>query len=97
MLTDKEQKALARMEKQLEMPAGKFVLLYGVLGWGITTALLYTIIMSLIRGRTLTQVLEKDLWLNLLTFMLAGIIFGILFRRLLPRYIHQLKEKENQP
>lgn len=97
MLTNKEQKALERMEKQLAMPAGKFVLIYGVLGWGITTALLYTIVMSFIRGRTLTEVLEKDIWVNLLTFMLAGIFFGVIFRKLLPRYIRQLKEKENQP
>lgn len=82
------------MEQQMEMPKWKYVLIYGVLSWGISTAILYTLAMSLIVGRSINSILRKDIWINLVTFMIAGIFFGLILRKMLPRYILKLKDKE---
>lgn len=48
-----------------------FVIVYGVLAWGIGTALLFSLFMSLIAGWDLTRLL-----LALLLFPLGGFIWG---------------------
>ncbi len=97
MLTEREKKMLARYEAQMAYPKWKFVFTYGVLAWGILTGILYTIIMMVMEQKSFNQVLRKDLWINLATFMIAGIFFGLVVRWLAPKQIKKLKEKESLP
>jgi len=95
MLTDKEKKVLANAEKQLAIPKWKFVFIRGVLGWGIFTALLYTVAFTLLfRQVSFSEILKKDIWINLITFMIAGVFFGLMLRWLMKKQIDRLKEKE---
>ena len=94
MLTEREKKMLARYEEQMAVPKWKFVFTYGVLAWGILTALTYTVFSMLIRQKTFSQVLKRDIWINLVTFMIAGILFGLFLRKFTPGQIKKLKDKE---
>jgi undecaprenyl pyrophosphate phosphatase UppP len=95
MLTEREKKMLARYEQQLAQPKWKFVFTQGVLVWGILTAILYTVITMTMQKKTFNEVLRKDLWINLATFMIAGIFFGLAMRWLAPKQIKKLKDKES--
>lgn len=50
----------------------RFVLLRGVLGWGLTTALLYSLIMSAVTGANLRLLLPTSLVL----FPVGGLVWG---------------------
>lgn len=98
MLTEKEQKVLTNAEKQLAIPKWKFVLIRGILGWGISTAVLYTVAFTLLfRQVSFSEILKKDIWINLITFMIAGIFFGLMLRWVMKKQIVRLKEKELLP
>lgn len=94
MLSEKEKKALARYEEQLSYPKWKFILIYGVLSWGILTALLYSLVMVLAGQYTFGELLRKNIWINLAIYMIAGILFGWLIRKVIPKSIKRLREKE---
>ena len=96
MLTEREKKMLVRYEEQMAIPKWKFVFTYGVLAWGVLTGLLYSIFMMFIEQKSFNDILEKDLWISLATFMVAGILFGLLMRKFTPRQIKKLKDKEPQ-
>ena len=95
MLTEREKRMLARYEGQMAIPKWKFVFTYGVLVWGILTGLLYSIYMMFFRQKSFSEILKRDLWINLATFMVAGILFGLLMRKFTPRQIKKLKDKES--
>jgi|CXWL01.1.fsa_nt_gi uncharacterized membrane protein len=98
MLTEKETKRLGLYEKQMAVPKNKYILFYGVLGWGLLTGILVTIVNMLIfQPKPLSEVLRKDLWINVGVFMIGGIFFGLLMRKFLPKYINKLKDKESLP
>lgn len=97
MLSPKEKQQLETFRKGLQMPAWLFVLRKGVLAWGISTALLYTLISGLTQGKKWNLIVQKDIWINLLTFMLGGIFFGILLRGFSGRQVKKLEEKQAMP
>lgn len=51
----------------------RFVVLNGVLGWGLTTGVLYSVVMALLMGRSLLTLLTYSLVL----FPIGGIFFGL--------------------
>ena len=93
MLTEKEKKELKVIERRLQLPKWKYVLIHGVLLWGISTAILVTIIDLLFRDKSL-----QELWNDGLTrffiLPLAGIVSGLMMRNLSNRQFLKLKEKE---
>jgi pilus assembly protein TadC len=97
MLTEKEKLMLARMEKQIAMPKWKYILFYGVLAWGIFTAIGVSLLSLLFFKKTVADIINRDLWINLVTFMIGGVFFGLLMRNWgLPKQVKQLKEKEQK-
>jgi hypothetical protein len=94
MLTEREQKALRFYEKWLAMPAWKFVLLFGVLMWGVPVALIVTLI-SATEYESLAVGIRKEWLPQLIGFTIGGIIFGIIDRRLFKRKYEKLKAKNN--
>lgn len=50
----------------------RFILIYGVLGWGLTTALLFSVISSFIGPRTFSEILG----LAMIIFPLGGVAWG---------------------
>ncbi len=97
MLSEKEQYQLKRFEALLKMPKWKYVLFTGVLSWGILTALLYSVYNMLVDKVSFDELLRGKLWANLLTFMIAGIFFGLLMHWFLRSQVKRLKEKEQGP
>jgi len=94
MLTEREQKLKTQAEQRLAMPPYKFVLLYGILLWGIPVGIFVGLIKVVIGGNTFDMWLKKDLWINLIVFTLAGILFGFITRGMVQRQLKKLKEKE---
>lgn len=97
MLSPKEIQQLDTFRKGLQMPAWQFVLRKGVLAWGISTALLYTFVSLFTQAKSWDKVVQKDIWINLLMFMLGGIFFGILLRGFISRQVKKLEEKRDLP
>ncbi|MBI5856632.1 MAG: hypothetical protein HZB42_03190 [Sphingobacteriales bacterium] len=95
MLTEKEKVQLADYEEQMATPPVKFIIIYGVLAWGILMGLLVSLLNWLTGEYTLLQLIRKNLWVNLGTFMIGGILFGYLMRRIIARQIKRLKKKES--
>ncbi len=94
MLSDKEKKILKSYEKQLTMPKWKYVLLYGVIAWGIPVGIMVSLASMLINKKSFDSIVQNELLINLIGFPIGGIVFGLFMRRLLPRQIKKLKEKE---
>ncbi len=88
MLTPIEQKQLSRFETMMAMPKWKYILLYGILGWGLPVALIVSLINMIFLHKTL-----NDLYVNLAIFPLAGTIYGFFMGQFIPRQIKRLKEK----
>ena len=98
MLNTKESKQLEQFRKGLQMPRWQFVVRKGMLGWGISTALVYTFLVNiLIEGKSGSSILSKHLWINLLTFMLGGIFFGLLLRGFMSRQVKKLEAMQDKP
>jgi hypothetical protein len=94
MLTEKEQKLKSQAEQRLAMPAWKFVLLYGILLWGIPVGILVGLVKVAFGGNTFDLWLKKDLWINLVVFTLTGILFGFIVRGMVQRQLKKLRDKE---
>ena len=95
MLTEKEKKSIAYLEKRLAMPRAKFVLIQGMLLWGLPTGIIVSLINLAIDHKTMTDWIRQDLWISLGSFMLiGGIVFGLLVRKNLQKELKKLKDKE---
>ena len=94
MLTEREQKIKAEAERRLAMPPSRFILLYGVLFWGIPVGILVGLIKMATDGIAFDAWLKRELWINLGTFALAGVLFGFMTRNMIKRQLKKLKEKE---
>jgi len=57
----------------------RYIFLYGIIGWGVPTAILYTILTSLFEIRTLTfnQEILKTFLISIILFPIGGIFFGL--------------------
>ena len=95
MLNDKEKRILKNLEKRMSLPEWKFILIYGVLAWGIVTALMYTALMRMIEKTPIDEIMRKQIWLNLLFFGLGGILYGWLMRKYFLKKFQKLKAKES--
>ena len=95
MLTEKEKRILANHEEKLAMPVRKFILIFGVLAWGIPVALMYSAMTLAVTDKTLPDLLQKELWINLILFPLGGILYGWVIRKLMTRQYQKLKAKES--
>lgn len=89
MLTPIEQKQLNQFEQRMAMPKWKYVLFYGIIGWGLPVALIVSLVNIAFFHKTI-----RDLFLNLAMFPIAGIAFGLYMRSFMPRQIKRLKEKQ---
>ena len=59
MLNEKEKRILKNLEKRMSLPEWKFILIYGVLAWGLITGLMYTALMRMIEKTPMDEVLRK--------------------------------------
>ena len=89
MLTPIEQKQLKQFEERMAMPKWRYILLFGILGWGLPVALVISLVNMVFLHRSV-----RDLYLNLTIFPFAGIFFGLYMRSFMPRQIKRLREKE---
>jgi len=97
MLSKIEKKQLANYEEQMAMPKWKYILIYGVISWGVTVALLVSLVSVLLKDYSFKQMLRRELWVNLIALPIGGIFFGLFMRAYLPRQIKKLKAKEQLP
>jgi len=97
MLNNIEKKQLTGYEKLMELPKWKYIFLYGVIGWGFTVGVLYSIAGYLLRDTSFDILVRRELWINLIAFMIGGLFYGLFMRNFIPRQIKRLKEKETQP
>ena len=94
MLTEKEKKELKVIERRLQLPKWKYVLMHGALFWGISTAVLVTIFDLLFRDKSLQELRREDILIRFIILPLAGIAFGLMMRNLSNKQFRKLKEKE---
>jgi NADH:ubiquinone oxidoreductase subunit 6 (subunit J) len=97
MLNAIEKRQLANYERQMALPKWKYILIYGVLAWGLTVGILVSVVTMLLNKVSFEQMFQRDLWFNLIGFPIGGIFFGLFMRNFIPRQIKRLREKELQP
>ena len=97
MLNEIEKRQRASYERQMALPKWKYILVYGVMAWGLTVGILVSLITMLLNKASYEQMLQRDLWFNLIGFPVGGIFFGLFMRQFIPRQLKRLKEKELQP
>lgn len=66
---------LQKLEGLLAKGKWRYIVLHGVLGWGIITALLYSTLMFWINGSTS----PPSIAINLLLFPITGFFLGLIF------------------
>ena len=96
MLTPKEQRQLKRYEDDLAMPRWKYILIYGVIWWGIITPVLITLFELIIDRKSLQQKWIEHLWTRFLIFPLLGIFMGLFMRWMMTKQLARLRKKEKQ-
>ena len=94
MLSDSEKITLATCEKRLAVPKWKYILFYGVLGWGLPVAIIVTIINMFTDKKSFMDMLQGELWVNIGAFMIGGLVFGLVTRALIRKKYQKLKDKE---
>jgi hypothetical protein len=97
MLTEIEKKQLASYESLMAMPKWKYIFIYGMLGWGVSVAIIVSLINMWFQKDTFQHMLRNDLWINLIGFPIGGIFFGMFMRYFMPRQIKKLRAKEQSP
>lgn len=96
MLTEKEEKSLARLKDNLSMPRWKYLLIYG-LTFGILLAIISSVTDVLIAGVPVSEVFRKRIWVNLAMAPIAGFLFGSIMRWLSVKQYIRLAEKQSLP
>ncbi|MCG7379085.1 hypothetical protein MH215_18895 [Paenibacillus sp. ACRSA] len=68
-----------KWERQIKKGKLHYIIIHGVIGWGIPTALIFTLIKVLFNDRpfALNNEFYKGLFINLVIFSLGGIWFGL--------------------
>lgn len=94
MLTEKEKKAISQLEDNLSLPKWKFVLIYGVLAFGLIMAVATGISDLIFDNYTSAEFFNKRLWVYLLTGALSGLGYGLIIRWLMKKQYQKLKVKE---
>ena len=97
MLTNREKKQFLVFEKRLSMPKWKFILVYGVLAWGLTVAVLITGYEMWVQKKSLKELLDQELWIRVVLFPLAGIAYGWWMWKFISRQYKKLSQKELMP
>ena len=93
MLTEKEQRTMKMYEKQLKLPKWKYILLYGVLLWGITVLIITLLYDRFILGRSFEQQWHDDMIARIIAMPFAGIFFGWFMWQLSQKRLKKLKER----
>ena len=93
MLTQHEQRQLRNIEKQVAIPARRFIVTNG-LAWGLCMLVLLLAIDWIVNGKSPAVQWREGYWANLLLMPLGGLLYGWLVRRFLERRYRRLKEKE---
>jgi hypothetical protein len=94
MLSEKENKTLARYEKQLEGPKWKFVLAYG-LAWTIVILLVLTPVEMLAQKVSLREIINNSLWVRLVFSVLLGLLYGLWLHNFLRVKCQKLRMKDS--
>jgi len=94
MLTEKEKKDLKVIERRLKLPKWKYVLIHGVLLWGISVAFLVTIFDLLFREKSLQKLWNEGFLARFFILPLVGIVVGLIMRNDSNKQYQKLKEKE---
>jgi len=92
MLDAKEQRLVKRYKDVLRMPRWKYILLYCIIGWGITVAILVLLFDAITEWK-----LPKwnDVFWAFLLYPLGGITLGFFWRWWAGRQLNKLEEKQN--
>ncbi len=94
MLTDKEKKLLVRYEEDISIPKWKYILIYGVLSFGIIMAVATAISDLIFKDDRSTEIVGIRILRYLLTGMISGFFYGIVMHWLMKKQYHKLKAKE---
>jgi hypothetical protein len=93
VLDEKEQKMLEMYEKQLSMPRVQYIILYGVLVWGLSLLTMMSLVDYFIFKKSFQRQWDDGLIFRILLMPVAGIFFGWYMRRLSEKKMAKLKEK----
>ena len=81
---------VSKLEKIITNGKLNYVLVHGVLGWGVVTALLF----SLLRHFTIAPQSVGSVSINLIVFSIGGLIFGLVMWTVLKNKYARLKHKK---
>jgi hypothetical protein len=92
MLDAKGQRLVKRYKHVLRLPRWKYILLYGVIGWGITVAILVLLFDAITEWK-----LPKwnEVFSAFLFYPAGGILMGLFMRWWAARQLNKLEEKQN--
>lgn len=96
MLRPKEQRQLKRYEEDFAIPRWKYILIYGVIWWGIVTPVLITLFELIIEGKYFQQQWNEHLWTRFFIFPFMGIFMGLVMRWMSTKQITKLRKKVKQ-
>ena len=96
MLNPNEQRQLKKYEADIAMSRWKFILIYGVISWGVTVAILVTLFDLIIDGKPLQQQWRENMWTRFLILPFMGIFIGLFKRWMITKQITRLRRKEEQ-
>lgn len=80
---------LDKLQRKIEMGLPKHILVYGVILWGIPTALFYAAITPFFTGQSFMASLSFSIW----AFPVGGIFYGLFSWLKTKRQIEMLKTK----
>ena len=94
MLDVKEQRLVKKYKEALQIPRWKYILIYGVIGWGLTVAILVTLVDVITDWKSLQQNWNQ-LLSAFLFFPLGGILMGLFMRWMARRQLNKLEKNQS--
>jgi len=82
---------LIKLEKLITKGKWQYVLLHGVVGWGISTAIVVTLIQQYLSDKPFME----QIWLALIIYPIAGIAFGLFMWNSINNQYTKLRSRSN--
>ena len=95
MLTERQKRVLAFLERKLQKPTWKFILIDGVLLWGIPMGIAVFFINYFFINNSAGPAQISGLILSIVMFAFGGVLYGFIIRQSYKKQHTKLRQKES--
>lgn len=95
MLTERQKRTLSFLDRKLQKPFWKFILIDGILLWGIPTGLIVFFLNYFLIGKSERPFSVNSLLLSIVVFAFGGVLYGAIVRISYKKEYAKLRQKEN--